>query len=99
MTHYNRAYVRLLIVLFLEKQPQYQAHQEMLLQALREQGFTLSRDHLHIELAWLESVADAIVDRMSGSVHIAILTPAGQEIAQGIVEVPGISRPAPTQVH
>lgn len=99
MSTYDRAYVRLLILQILEKQPQYQAHQETLLQALREQGFTLSRDHLFIELAWLEGVADAIVDRMSGSVHIAILTPTGQEIAQGIVEVPCISRPAPTQAH
>ena len=95
MSSYNRAHVRLLILQILEKQPQYQAHQETLLQSLREQGFALSRDHLHIELAWLDSVADAVIDRASSSVHIAVLTPTGQEIAQGLVEVPGILRPFP----
>lgn len=97
MSTYDRAYVRLLILQILEKQPQYQAHQETVLKALREQGFTLSRDHLFIELAWLEGVADAIVDRMSSSIHIALLTPAGLEIAQGVVEIPGIDRPLPGQ--
>jgi len=95
MANYDRAYVRLKILQILEKQPQYQAHQETILRDLRDQGFTLSRDHLHIELAWLENNADAIVDRASGGVHIAVLTPDGQEIAQGIVTVPGIARPAP----
>lgn len=97
MANYDRANVRLLILLILERQTQYQAHQETLLKALREQGFTLSRDNLHIELAWLENTADAIVDRTSGGVHIAVLTPAGLEIAQGVVEVPGIARPWPFQ--
>jgi len=97
MATYDRAQVRLLILLILQKQSQYQAHQETLLKALTSQGFTLSRDHLHIELAWLENTADAIVDRMSGSVHIALLTPAGLEIAQGVVEIPGIDRPLPGQ--
>ncbi len=97
MATYDRAQVRLLILLILQKQPQYQAHQETLLKALREQGFALSRDNLHIELAWLENTADAIVDRLSGAVHIALLTPAGLEIAQGVVEVPGIDRPLPGQ--
>ncbi len=97
MATYDRAQVRLLILLILQKQPQYQAHQETLLKALRDQGFALSRDNLHIELAWLENTADAIVDRLSGAVHIALLTPAGLEIAQGVVEVPGIDRPLPGQ--
>lgn len=95
MNTYNRVQVRLLILQILEQQTQYQAHQETLLQALRDQGFTLSRDQLHIELAWLEQNADAIVDRLSGGVHIAMLTPTGQEIAKGIAHVPGIARPLP----
>ncbi|MDP1664121.1 MAG: hypothetical protein Q8L79_03265 [Methylobacter sp.] len=97
MATYDRSQVRLLILLILQTQSQYQAHQETLLKALSAQGFTLSRDNLHIELAWLENTADAIVDRMSGSVHIALLTPAGLEIAQGVVEIPGIDRPLPGQ--
>lgn len=96
MSTYNRAHVRLLMLQALEKQPQYQAHQETLLQVLRDQGFTLSRDQIHIELAWLEQNADALVDRLSGGVHIAMLTPTGQEIAQGIATVPGIARPLPS---
>lgn len=97
MANYDRAQVRLLILLILQRQTQYQAHQETLLKALSAQGFTLSRDNLYIELAWLENTADAIVDRMSGSVHIAVLTPVGLEIADGVVELPGIARPLPFQ--
>jgi len=95
MANYDRAKARLLILQALEKKPQYQADQETILKFLRERGFVLSRDYLHIELSWLEVTADAIVDRTSGGVHIAMLTPEGLEIVLGIVDVPGISRPAP----
>jgi len=95
MNHYDRAHARLLILQALEQAPQYQAHQESLLSALKTKGFALNRAQLHIELAWLEENADAIVDRSSGGVHIAMLTPNGQEIAQGLAVVPGILRPFP----
>lgn len=97
MSTYDRSHARLLILQTLEKAPQYQAHQETLLTALREQGFALNRAQLHIELAWLEENADALVDRHAGGVHIAVLTPTGQEIAQGLATVPGVLRPFPGQ--
>ena len=91
----DRAHIRLLVLQALETSPQYTANQETLIKALKGQGFAVSRDQLHIELAWLENNADAIVDQVSGGVHIATLTLTGQEAAQGVVVVPGIARPFP----
>jgi len=95
MMNYHRDHARLLILQALEQAPGYQAHQESLLAALSGQGFVLSRAQLHTELAWLEDNADALVDRRVGGVHIALLTPAGQELAQGLATVPGVMRPFP----
>lgn len=93
--NYNRPHVRLLILQALEHAPGYQAHQETVLTALREQGFALNRAQLHIELAWLDENADALVDRQCDGVHIAVLTPTGSEIVQGLTTVPGVMRPFP----
>ncbi len=94
MANYDRAKARLLILQALEKKPQYQADQETILKFLAEHHLVLSRDYLHIELAWLDA-ADMLVDRQSRSVHIAMLTPDGLEVVQDIVQLPGIARPAP----
>lgn len=94
MASYSRAFVRLLLLQALFKAPQYRAHQEALLKTLAEQGSVLSRDDLHIELSWLEN-ADCVVLQITGGVYIATLTFDGEEIAQGIKQLPGVDRPRP----
>lgn len=85
-------------MLALRRHPGYMANQETLLAALRGMGHALNRDQLHIELAWLDQVADALVDQVSGGVHIATLTGDGLEVAEGLRDIPGIRRPRPGEL-
>jgi hypothetical protein len=94
-TSYERSDIRLEILRILANCPQYTANQETLIKSLKDKGHVISRDQLHIELCWLEQTAAAIIDKVSGGVHIAILTLEGQEIADGVRVIPGISRPLP----
>jgi hypothetical protein len=91
----ERADLRLRILLILKGQMNYIANQEVIISKLRDQGYAVNRDQLHIELAWLDQNADAIVDQVSGGVHIATLTGDGLEIAEGVRELPGIRRLRP----
>ncbi len=94
----NRADLRLLILLALYWQNGYTANQEVLIAKLKEKGYVINRDLLKIELAWLDQVADAIVDQVSGGVHIATLTGDGLEFVEGSREIPGIRRPRPEEL-
>ncbi|MDI1278033.1 ArsR family transcriptional regulator [Methylobacter sp.] len=94
-----RSDARLLILRALYKQPGYVANQEVLLAKLRELGYPFTRDVLHIELAWLDQVADVIVDQVSGGVHIATLTGDGLDVVEGLREIPGIRRPRPDELQ
>lgn len=98
MADNNRADLRLLILRLLHSQSGYVANQEVLLAKLRDQGHAINRDQLHIELAWLDQVADAIVDQVSGGVHIATLTGDGLEVVEGLRDIPGIRRPRPDEL-
>ena len=95
----NRADIRLHLLLILKAQPGYVANQEVLLKSLKDIGHLLSRDQLHIELAWLDHFADAVVDQVSGGVHIVTLTGDGLEVVEGSREIPGIRRPRPDELN
>lgn len=99
MADNNRADLRLLILRLLRGQSGYVANQEVLLAKLRELGHAINRDQLHIELSWLDQVADVVVDQVSGGVHIATLTGDGLEVVEGLREIPGIRRPRPDELH
>ena len=94
----NRADVRLHILMILCEMSGYTANQETLIKKLAERGIVLSRDKLHIELAWLDQVADAIVDKVSGGVHIAVLTGDGMDVCFGAMTIPGIRDPRPEEI-
>jgi hypothetical protein len=94
----NRPDVRLLILMILFENASYMANQETLLTKLRERGHVLNRGELHIELAWLDHTADAIVDQVSGGVHIASLTGDGLDVCMGALNIPGIRDPRPEEI-
>lgn len=94
----ERENLRLQILLVLKCQPHYMANQELLIGRLREMGCAISRDKLHIELIWLDQVADAIVDKVSGGVHIASLTGDGLEAVEGLKPIAGIRAPRPDEL-
>lgn len=91
----HRDHIRLLILQVLAQQPQYTANQEVLLSALKVQGYALSRDQLHIELAWLDNISETLVDKSSSGVHILTLTGDGLDVVDGLKTIPGIRRPLP----
>ena len=94
----NRPDIRLAILQALVAQPGYTANQEVLISELKNKGHLISRDKLHIELAWLDQQADALVDRVTGGVHISTLTGDGLEVVTGATEIPGIRRPRPEEL-
>jgi hypothetical protein len=71
----------------------------VLIGLLRERGHAINRDQLHIELSWLDQVADAVVDQAVGGVHIATLTGDGLEVVEGLRDIPGIRRPRPDEIN
>jgi hypothetical protein len=94
----NREALRLKILQVLRKQQGYTAHQETLLFELKQRGFAINRDQLHIELAWLDKNADCLVNQLVGSVHIATLTGTGLEVVEGLQEIHAISSPRPEEL-
>lgn len=92
---FNRMDIRLLILLALRNQPGYMANQEVLIFILREQGHAISREQIHVELSWLNQVANAVIVRVSGGMHIATLTSDGLDATEGTRIIPGIRRPLP----
>jgi hypothetical protein len=98
MADSNRADLRLLILQQLYSRSGGTANQEVLLTNLKKLGHAINRDQLHVELAWLDKVADAIVDQVTGGVHIATLTGDGFDVVEGVREIPGIRRPRPDEL-
>lgn len=95
MANYARSWVRLLILTALNNANGYRRHQAELQKSLAaNDGVCLSRDDLHLELSWLEN-ADLVVLQIVDGVYIATLTLDGQEVAEGVKQIPGINRPAP----
>jgi len=95
---FKQADIRLLILQFLSRQPVYMANQEVILFTLHEFGHAISHDQLYVELAWLDQVANVLVDRVSNEVHIAQLTNDGLDVANGARVIPGIRYPTPFEL-
>ena len=95
---YDREEIRLQILLILAVQPAYTANQVHLGRQLALHGYSIPRDTLIVELAWLEEMAEAIVDRDVDGVHIATLSDDGAEHLTGTRIIPKIRRPSPGEI-
>lgn len=95
---FKLADIRLLILQCLSRQPAYMANQQVLLFALNEFGHGISHDLLYVELAWLEQVANVLVDRTVGEVHVAQLNNEGLDVVNGCRMIPGIRNPMPFEL-
>jgi hypothetical protein len=94
----NRDELRLKILQVLRKQQGYTAHQETLIVELKQRGFLINRDQLHIELAWLDKNAECLINQICGGVHIATLTGTGLEVVEGLQVIPAIRAPRPEEL-
>lgn len=96
---FSQSDLRLRILQILSKQNAYASNQEVLLFMLREQGHAIGRDKLHIELSWLEQIANVLACRVTGDRYVATLTNNGLEVVEGVLTIPGIRKPKPNEIQ
>lgn len=86
---------RLAILRFLAEDTDYSLNDSVLQTALEQIGFSMSRDAIRADLAFLKDVGVVDYDIVLKSVYVAKLTEKGFDVAKGRVVIPGIKRPAP----
>lgn len=79
---------------FLSDSAGYHANEVLLKSVLNDLGIPTSRDRLRTDLNWLEDQGMVELRDVGGMV-IAEITPAGADVATGVVTLPGIKRPEP----
>ncbi|HXG29260.1 MAG TPA: hypothetical protein VNJ47_10500 [Nevskiales bacterium] len=85
---------RLVILRLLAEIPGYECNSSILQEALDEYGHPVSRDTLHVDLAWLTEQQLLTVSEVA-TVKVAQLTARGLDVAGGRAVVPGVRRPGP----
>lgn len=86
---------RLVILRILSDVPGYSSNSSILASVLADAwGHSVPRDQLHTDLAWLAEQGLLEVEPVA-SVHRAILTARGLDVAAGRATVPGVKRPGP----
>lgn len=96
MDDYNKhlsEHLRLSLLRVLAGASGYSANDSVLTDAARSLGFTVPRDRVNTELAWLREQGLVETEEME-SVVVAALTRRGQEVAEGHASVPGVRRPS-----
>ena len=88
---------RLAILLLLSVANGYDLNSEMLRIALKNEGYRLGRDLIATELHWLAEQGLVEIEQVNQFL-VAKLTDRGEDVAQGHVSVPGVKRPAPSDV-
>lgn len=89
---------RLAILRFLREGAGYELNTSILQSALDAAGLNSSRDAVESECAWLEDQGLVSVERLDGaSIVVVRLTVRGLDVANGIVEHPGVDKPGPAR--
>lgn len=89
-----RPMFRLILLRLLAGAMRYTLNDEILKDYCAPESFHVSRDQIRGELAWLAEQGLVTVEELE-KFHVATITERGQEVADGIVHVPGVKRPAP----
>lgn len=85
---------RLVILRFLQEEPDYRLNVSLLQDALDVCGNTASRDQIIADGEWLAEVGLVVMERV-GSIPMLRLTERGVDVALGRVTVAGVKRPSP----
>jgi hypothetical protein len=88
-----RQEARLIILRALEEQPDGRLNSELLRVTLDSFGISKSRDWVHDELNWLQSMA-AITVVSAGTVRVAQLTAKGSDHVHRRLVIEGVKRPS-----
>lgn len=91
----DRDEIRFKILLILAGLPSQMAPDSVVLSRLKSAGLSITKDQLHIELAWLDEIAGAVIDSISGGGHVARLANDGLEHLEGSRTIPHIRKPRP----
>ena len=86
---------RLVMLRLLSEQLAYRANSSNLYLGLDSLGVASSRDDVITDLHWLRDQALVTLDEAVPGVYVATLTARGQDVAKGLVAVPGVQRPSP----
>jgi hypothetical protein len=92
-----RQEARLIILRALEEQPDGRLNSELLRVTLDSFGISKSRDWVHDELNWLQSMA-AITVVSAGTVRVAQLTAKGSDHVHRRLVIEGVKRPSRPEV-
>ncbi|HEY0464577.1 MAG TPA: hypothetical protein VGC79_10225 [Polyangiaceae bacterium] len=84
---------RLTILRLLSEQNAYMANSSVLQAGLHHLGVSSGRDDVLTDLAWLKDQGLVDLREAVEGVQIATLRSRGQEVANGHVAVPGVTRP------
>ena len=85
---------RLVILRFLEEDPDYRMNTSLMRDALDVAGHRVSRDVLMADAAWLQDCGLLAMTEMGG-ITLLRLTERGADVATGRTVVPGVKRPSP----
>jgi Fe2+ or Zn2+ uptake regulation protein len=91
-----KAHLRLTLLRLLAEQPGYQANSSILTTAAdHSAGFTVTRDQVRTELAWLNEQGLVSTRTVIDGLMIATLTERGSDVSAGRAVVPGVQKPGP----
>ncbi|WKE64349.1 ArsR family transcriptional regulator [Gallaecimonas kandeliae] len=92
MAELRRQHRRLTILRLLHEEPGGTMNDSMLQDGLGMFALEVSRDALHVELAWLEEQGLVKMEPVLSS-KVVTITGRGEDVALGRARVPGIQRP------
>lgn len=84
---------RLLMLRILSEQNGYSCNNSIIQAAMSRMGVAIGGDHVLSNAAWLRDQLLVTISEPVPGVEVYTLTGRGQEVAQGLVTVPGVSRP------
>lgn len=92
--HTVTEHLRLTILRTLAEQNDYRLNASLIRDILRQLGFTLSKDQVRTELAWLEEQKLLSLEEVMG-LTVAQISERGLDGASGTLHQPGVARPSP----
>jgi Fe2+ or Zn2+ uptake regulation protein len=96
MHEHWKGHLRLTLLRLLAEQAGYQANSSILTTAAdHSAGFTVSRDQVRTELAWLSEQGLVSTRSILDGLMVAKLTERGADVAAGRAVVPGVQKPGP----
>lgn len=84
------------VLSFLNDSDAYRANEVLLKSVLNGMGIPTSSDRLRTDLVWLEQQGLLRLSPVDDLLIVEI-TSSGQDVAEGVVRLPGVKRPGPAQ--